>query len=245
MNLNVLGCGTIVQEGSGNNCSGYLLDNHLLFDCGPGIWRAIYHQGISMENIDHIFLTHFHVDHTSDLSPILLNRFLLRGMETKPLNIIGPPGLKSWFLKLSALIGDWVDDMPLQLMEIPGNPFEVAGYTIITHPTGHTENSICYRVEKEKKTFFYSGDTDFNESIISLAKSSSLAILEASNTEETKIEGHLTPQLAIKIATRASVGKLLLTHMYPEVYRDHAVNNAADAFEGDIFIAKDGMKISF
>jgi len=244
MKLLVLGCGTIVQEGSGANCSGYLIDNQLLFDCGPGIWRAIYHYRISMVKIDHIFLSHFHLDHTSDIGPFLLNRFLLKETDGNNLTIIGPPGLKSWFNKLKTLIGEWVDNMSLDLIEIERNPLKVAGYTIRTSPTGHTENSICYRVEKGGKSLFYSGDTDDNQNVVSLAKSCDLAILEASNSTDTKIDGHLTPQLAIKMASLAGVEKLLLTHMYPEaqeqvefVYSDHD-------FKGDILIARDGMKIS-
>ena len=244
MKFFVLGCGTIVAENSGANCSGYLIDNQLLFDCGPGIWRAIHYYRKDLVKINYIFLSHFHLDHTSDLGPFLLNRYLLNGTAGKNLTIIGPPGLESWFKKMKALIGDWVDDLSLDLKEISANPMKIAVDMITTRPTGHTENSICFRVEKRGKTFFYSGDTDYNQNLISLAKSCHLAILEASNSADTKIDGHLTPQLAVKLASRAGVKKLVLTHMYPEAKQQDQFTFPDDDFKGEILIARDGMEIS-
>ena len=41
MQVRVLGCGTIAGR-TGKNCSGYLIDEQILLDCGPGIWSALY-----------------------------------------------------------------------------------------------------------------------------------------------------------------------------------------------------------
>ncbi len=243
MHLIVLGSGTILQEDQAKNCSGYLLDNFILFDCGPGIWRALSTHHIPVKNVNNIFLTHFHVDHTSDLAPLLLNRWLIADTLDQRLQIAGPLGLKDWFSKLTELAGSWMLDLPIELIEMNEISYDFNGYTISSLTTGHTENSICYRVEKEGKSIFYSGDTDYNKNIIALASSCNLAIIEASNTEENRVAGHLTPELAAKIAKTAKVENLLLTHMYPDVKKGNPLKTAKEHFSGKVFIATDGMEI--
>lgn len=245
MHLFILGCGTIVQQDTSINCSGYLLNDSLLFDCGPGIWKACHHHKISLHQIKHIFLTHFHVDHTSDLGPLLLNRMLLPNLKDSPLNIIGPPGLKEWFLDLKKLLGGWSNDISVILHEMGEEPYQMNEMSVTARSTGHTENSICYRVERDEESFFYSGDTGYNENVISLASDCRLAVIEASNTEQTHIAEHLTPQLAGKISTRASVRKLVLTHMYPEVLKNDPIREASSVYSGEIILAREGMLIEF
>jgi ribonuclease BN (tRNA processing enzyme) len=243
MHLLVLGSGTLLQEDQAKNCSGYLLDNFMLFDCGPGIWRALSKHHIPVKNVNNIFLTHFHIDHTSDLAPLLLNRWLIADTLDQRLQISGPLGLKDWFSKLTELAGTWMLDLPIDLIEMNDKSYGLNNYTITSLATGHTENSICYRVEKEGKSIFYSGDTDYNKNVITLASSCDLAIIEASNTEETRIAEHLTPELAAKIAETAKVKWLLLTHMYPEVMKGNPLKTAKEHFTGKVSIATDGMEI--
>jgi ribonuclease BN (tRNA processing enzyme) len=245
MKLLVLGCGTIIQEGDAGNCSGYLLDRKLLCDCGPGIWRALHHYQIAITDIPYILLSHFHIDHTSDLAPILQERYLISEKHEEPLTIVGPAGLKSWFENLTALIGKWPREMNIQLIEINDRAIELGGFLLQSIKTIHTENSICYRIEKDNKSFFYSGDTDYNDEIQTMAGDCHLALMEASNSEGTKLEGHLTPGLAGKLAAQSRVKKLLLTHMYPEVIQAEPVAEAARYFKGEIIIAKEGMELIF
>ena len=245
MHLTILGCGTILQQGTSVNCSGYLLDHQFLFDCGPGIWKALHQYNISMDQITHIFLSHFHVDHTSDLGPLLLNRFLNANLKNSKLHIIGPPGLIHWFNDLKKFLGKWADELSIELSEIKDQPFQSSIYTVTSLLTGHTENSNCYRVETENNSFFYSGDTGFNEGIIDLAVNCQLAVIEASNSDNTHIEEHLTPGLAGKIAAQADVKKLVLTHMYPEVLAGDPLKEASLEFSGKIIIAQEGMSLEF
>ena len=69
--------------------------------------------------------------------------------------------------------------------------------------------------------------------------------MEASNNESTKIEGHLTPGLAAKLAAQSRVKKLLLTHMYPEVKQAEPEAEASRYFKGERMIAKEGMEVIF
>lgn len=245
MNLIILGCGTIIQQGIARNCSGYLLDRRALIDCGPGIWKALHHHQIGISEIKVILFSHFHIDHTSDFAPFLQERFLTINNPDEPLTIIGPIGLNDWFRKVTNHIGEWPHKMNLRMIEMRNLPFEIGAYTIKAMPTLHSENSICLRIEKNNKILFYSGDTDYDEQIQSLAINSQLAIVEASNMEESKIEGHLTPGLAGKLAAISGVKQLLLTHMYPEVRDKDPVGEASKYFKGKIIIAEEGMEIEF
>ena len=193
----------------------------------------------------YILLSHFHVDHTSDLAPFLLERYLISEKKDEPLTIAGPVGLEDWFENLTDLIGKWSVDMNIRLIVLNDQSIKLRGYTLRSMQTVHTENSICYRIEKNNNVFFYTGDTDYNERIQTFARGCQLALMEASNSEDTKQKGHLTPGLAAKLAARAEVKKLLLTHMYPEVKQAEPAAEAARYFKGEIIIAEEGIEIKF
>jgi ribonuclease BN (tRNA processing enzyme) len=245
MNLIILGCGTIIQNEFARNCSGYLLDKKILLDCGPGVWKALHHHKIPIADIEVISFTHFHVDHTSDLAPFLQEKYLTNENPAEQLTIIGPHGLVNWYEKLATQIGAWSQEMNIKIIETENKPTNHRKYTIETMATPHSDNSICYRIEKNKTRFFYSGDTDYNERMQSIVWGSDLAILEASNLEETKVKGHLTPGLAGKLAALSRIKKLLLTHMYPEVRLANPMGKAAEYYDGPIILAEDGMEIEF
>jgi ribonuclease BN (tRNA processing enzyme) len=245
MQLLILGSGTIIQKGTAKNCSGYLLDKKILIDCGPGVWRALHQHGIQNKNISHILLSHFHVDHTSDLAPFLQERYLISANAEQLITIIGPPGLKEWLHSFIRLIGKWAADLDIRTIEIKNKSLDENSYRIYATRTLHTDNSVCYRIEKDNRYFFYSGDTDFDPGLQKLANNCHLAIIEASNTTETKLKGHLTPALAGAVAKASNIKKLILTHMYPEVLASNPGSEAASNFGGEILLAEDGLEITF
>ena len=64
--------------------------NQYLIDAGDGVTRRLTRLGTNFRNIDSVFITHPHSDHTGGLGALMgliydLNR-------TKPGNIYGPPG---------------------------------------------------------------------------------------------------------------------------------------------------------
>jgi ribonuclease BN (tRNA processing enzyme) len=244
MLLQILGCGPILQTKEFKNCSGYLIDNRILFDCGPGIWGALNRNHINAAQLHHIVLSHFHIDHVSDMAPFLMARYLMLDKTDQQLTLSGPAGLRKWFNKLAEFCGDWVPRIPVTLNEVHDIQ-ALDEYQLISELTGHSDSSMCYRLEDNTgATFFYSGDSDESRALETTARDCDLAIFESSNTEKTKVEGHLTPGRAAKIATHANVKKLVLTHMYPEVSEEYAHSQASKYFSGEIFIARDGMIIN-
>lgn len=243
MQFLILGCGTIIPQQNCFRCSGYLLDNIILLDCGPGIWHALCKAQISISALKYILVSHFHVDHVADLGALLATRYMSKTEVTGSLKLIGPPGLLNWYTRFKTLLGDWVDGLGIEIIET-ADPISAGEYKIETAHTMHTEDSICYRVtDHEGKIIFYSGDAGFHENLIDLARDADLAVVEASHLDESQTTGHLTPALAAEIARRAAVKRLVLTHRYPEVSEALAMTAAQQKFKGDICLAADGLKI--
>jgi len=245
MQLNILGSGTTAGE-TGRNCSGYLIDGRFLFDCGPGIWSALFSKSKPAIPINHIFLSHFHVDHFADLIPLLWTRWLFALKSPQPLmNVYGPAGLRDWFKELTNLHQEWVKDLDISLHELKQGKKEVDNYLVETLPTIHIGNSICYRLTDQRgKSLFYSGDTSWNDNLAILAHSCDLAIIEASVLPEDQTEVHLTPQQAAQVAARAQAKTLVLTHLYPQVWPAGPSKIAAAFFHGEIIEAEDNMVIN-
>ena len=243
MKLNILGSGTIAGR-TGRNCSGYLVDEKILIDCGPGVWHALYGKNKYEKFIDTILISHFHVDHVADLIPFLWHRWVLNKDHKKNLSIYGPLDLREWFKNLMQVHSEWVNDLQISLHELSKSKINIGLYKIETLPTKHSKNSICYRItDSKKRTMFYSGDSGWCENLIKLSKSCDLSLIEASNTLSTQTDDHLTPELAGKIADLSGTSCLVLTHLYPEVFNINPAKKASQFFKGEIIIARDNMVI--
>ena len=228
-----------------------LLDNEFaLFDMGPGTLRQLSRAGIPHNRIGHIFITHFHPDHTADLVHFLFaTRYPPILAKREPFTITGPQGFKDFHKKLERAYGDWLN-IPPEIMEInelmatrkDGIGFE--SYDITSQPVKHSDPSIAYRVEHPSgKSLVYSGDTGFCPEIIDLAKGSDLLILECALPGNKEIEGHLTPHLAGKIATQAGVRRLLLCHFYPEVLKTDITAECRRTFDGELILGRDLLHV--
>ena len=243
MKLSILGSGTAAGQ-TGRNCSGYLVDDHILLDCGPGIWRALSDRVELIRRIDKILLSHFHVDHVSDLIPILWTRFVLEIGQTLPLSLYGPIGIQTWFDQLTLVHKDWIGELRVSIHEMSGKKVTAGAYQIETMPTHHTHNSICYKLtDPANKSIFYSGDSAWEDSLVGLAKSCELAVVEASSPTMNPAADHLSPQSAGAIARLSCAKMLLLTHLYPEALEEDPLATAAKEYSGEIVIAHDGLTI--
>jgi ribonuclease BN (tRNA processing enzyme) len=269
--LVVLGPGTILPLPD-YGCSGYLLywktgadspdadspvaatsgerstEHPILVDCGPGTLDRLYEYGVPVEEIDFMLISHFHIDHVSDLAAILLSRWLRnlgKPGDVHHMTIVGPKGLTDYLAKVSELNQPWISEYTFDVVEPEAGSFvapfdsRYAGFSVRTAPTGHTENSICFRiVDEANRCVFYSGDTDYNEELIPLAKEADLAILECSMPDDKKLPGHLTPHLSGKLAEKAGVHRLLLTHFYEEVLMVDIVKEVNEEFRGPVELAR-------
>ncbi len=65
----------------------------LLFDAGRGVATQLAKAGISLNEIDAVFLTHHHFDHIGGLGDLLMAAW--NNGRTRSLNVYGPPGTRS------------------------------------------------------------------------------------------------------------------------------------------------------
>ena len=245
--LILLGTGTCVPEAD-RSSSGYFIsyqDQTVLLDCGSGVLRRLTEAKIDYRTIDTICLSHFHPDHTSDLAPFLLAlKYTPRFERTQPLTIIGPVGLKKFLQNLTQLYGPWINNpgYPLIIKELKNNHISIQSLSIFSAPVLHSGESIAYRIETSNgESVTYSGDTDYNQSIIKLAKNSDLLLIECSFPEPEKTAGHLTPEEVGKIARESNSKKVILTHVYPVFENFDPVQQVKNHYAGDVIQGRDLM----
>jgi ribonuclease BN (tRNA processing enzyme) len=218
----------------------------LLIDSGPGALRKMLEVGITYQDIDVLLYTHIHPDHVSDLVHVLFACKYADLPREKELLCIGGPGFKSYFEKLKNLYGSWIEPQSYRLTvkEISQEPLLYRDMRIISKPMAHISESLGYRIElKDGKSIAISGDTDYCQNIIDLASEVDLLVLECSFPDGKKVEGHLTPSLAGRIAIESRCKKLLLNHLYPVCDQFDIVGQCKKIFQGHIILGEDLMRV--
>src|SRR5512143_3318072 len=78
-----------VDLGRGETASAVVADGvAYLLDCGYGTLRALVASGLGFQNVDTLFFSHLHNDHTADLAALLMHQWT--SSKKTPTNIYGP-----------------------------------------------------------------------------------------------------------------------------------------------------------
>jgi ribonuclease BN (tRNA processing enzyme) len=246
--VTILGSGTCVPSLTRSSCSVLIQhrDAHFLLDVGPGTMVQLLKAGKTIFDIDGLFLSHFHPDHASELSGFLFStQYADASRPGKTLHLAGGPGLNGFYDNLNIAFGNklTLDDLRRhELVDDASLVFDDC--TIRWAPMVHKPESRAYCfITKDKKRIVYSGDTDYSEALIGLARDADLLICESAFPDELKREGHLTPSLAGTIAQRAGVKQLILTHLYPECDRVDMVAQCRRTYDGPLAVARDLMVV--
>lgn len=246
--LHFLGTGTILS-GSQRSCSATIIEIpelKILVDIGVGTFRRMAAEGIDVNSIDYIFLTHFHPDHISDLVPFLFAvKNSRKSEDSRTLRVWGPKGFYQFIESMEHGYGHWLKfpEKHVEFYELRRQLYDFSGFRLIWHKVIHSNESVGYRFEIEGKVVVFSGDSGYCQELIRLCKDATVAVLECSHQDEFAVKGHLTPSLAGKIAENASVNKMILNHFYPKVLEVNPVEVAAKYFGGEVVIANDGDRI--
>lgn len=251
VSVTIIGSGTCVPSLTRSACSVLMQfgNKKLLFDAGPGTMRRLLESGVTIFDITHIFFSHLHPDHTGELVPFLFaNKYPDGTRRNRPLTICGGTGFLAFYNQLKSIYGQWIDgDGKLTILEFghEGMDFkEFDNFMINTIPVKHQQESVAFKVTAPNGvTMVYSGDTDYSENLIELAKNADLFICESALPDHLKADGHLTPSLAGKTATLANVKQLVLTHFYPECDHVDIEEQCKKTYTGSLILAKDLMTI--
>jgi ribonuclease BN (tRNA processing enzyme) len=220
----------------------------LVFDLGSGAVRGMLQAGLDPFLVDRIFFTHFHPDHTVDAVPLLFAMsYGARERRTKPLHVAGPEPFVGFWGSVMEVWGKWMTgDHATLVSELPHecpSAIELAGCRLAWAPAEHRPESIAYRLDAESGAFVYTGDTEYSESVVGLARGADTLLIECPFPDDAPVPGHLTPSGAARIASEAGVNRVVLTHIYPATDLLDLVSEVGRGFDGEVVIAEDGLTL--
>lgn len=247
MKLTILGSGTWVTT-SGKNSAAHLIEtekNNLLFDIGRGTTKQLFDLGKNLQDIDVLFITHLHQDHTSEIVPFIFSCMTdyseKLGLRNKKLKIYGPRGTKKFIKRIYKTfhIRFQKEFLPPIIEVKDGQLIRGSDYSVKVFQVEHGKmKSFAYRISSKRKVITYSGDTTFCEGIIESVKNVDLALIEA--TSDKLDEVHLTGEQVGKLAKNSNVKYLVITHVAPD-YLPFVVKDIKKYYNGKLRLAKDGQ----
>jgi ribonuclease BN (tRNA processing enzyme) len=250
VSLLILGCGVAVGDAKRNQSS-YLVQGggtQILLEAGSGTLRALVGSGIDPCEVDAFCFSHFHPDHITDLVPLLLHCKIAEKPRRKDLLILGPKGMRLFFNRMSdAYFGSFLPKtFTVQIHELSDtDTVSVGAWTVQGYRVPHFQGSLGFRLEHEsrggKKAIAFTGDTQYGENLVNLARNVDLFLAEASLPHTNDLKGHLSPRLAGRVAQKARAKHLVLTHLYRAALRGAPKQIAAEEFSGSISLAEDAM----
>lgn len=216
--------GTGDAFGSGGRLQACLLVNgtssRLLIDCGTTSLIGMRRLGIDPNSIPIILLSHLHGDHFGGLPFFILDAQFV-SKRTEPLLIVGPQGTADRVATLADTMFPGMferqRDFPLRMLELqPGRRTEV-GEAFVTayqveHRSGKDSPSLGFRIEWDGRVLGYSGDTEWTENLIPIARASDLFITELSSFDE-KIKYHLNIESLKAHLGELRTKRLIVTHL--------------------------------
>ncbi|UCD80187.1 MAG: ribonuclease Z [Desulfobacterales bacterium] len=250
--VTILGSGTCVPSLQRSSCSVLMQisNTRLLFDSGPGTMRRLLEAGTTIFDLNYIFYSHFHPDHSAELVPLIFaTKYPDGNRRQSPLTITAGRGFADFFERLKAAYGKWIELAPnlLHFVELDNKSKDSRNFhdfAVGSAPVEHNPESIAYRItSSDGSSVVYSGDTDYSENLIELAAGADLMICESAQPDDLQVKGHLTPSMAGEIATRAGVRKLVLTHFYPDCENVDLAQECRKTYDGPLILAEDLMQI--
>lgn len=193
----------------------------ILLDCGFTVPPLYWRQTADPENLDALWLSHFHGDHFFGVPALLLRFWEMK--RTKPLAIVGQPGAEELVTRaMSLAYPHFLEKLtyPLEfIVAEPDQPLQVAGLAWRFAENAHGQRDLAVRLEDGKHSVFYSGDGLFTAETLSLAMGCDLAIHEAFKLDQP-ISGHGSVRQCIDFGRRANVSMLALVHVQRDERRE-------------------------
>lgn len=223
-------------------------ESRALLDCGYSAPPAFWRNCPDPDELDAIWVSHFHADHYFGI-PALLTRFW-ESKRRKPILIVGQEGVDDIVTRALRLAYPSIIDklgFNLQFLVLePGKTLDAAGLTWRAALNGHPQRDLAVRIEKGNKSVFYSGDGLWTEETLSLARGCGLIIHEAFRLDQN-IPGHGNMMGCIEFARRAKAGSLALVHMQRDerrMRRDEILRTIGGVEDLRVFMPEPGEETS-
>ncbi len=225
MRLRVLGCSGSIG-GQQNRTTSFLLDDDILIDAGTGVGDLSLAE---LTLIDHIFVTHSHLDHVNSIAFFLDSVGALR---PKPVTVYAM-GLTIEILKKNLFNWDiWPDFTQIPTPEQPwlryeeievGKVIALDGRKITVLPAIHTVPAVGYQLDSGKASLVFTGDTGPNDalwSVVNRIGNLKFLIIETAFSDKDRriaeLSKHLCPSmLGEELAKLERPAEVYITHLKP------------------------------
>ena len=210
-----VGTGEAFDDRFGNTSLLYEGRATLLLDCGYAVPHAFWRIPLGPDELDGVYLTHFHADHCFGL-PALLCRLGEDGRR-RPLQLLGGPGAEAQIRAVLELgYPGMLGKAPFQVMfrEIePERGIDVGPVRLDVAASGHSLPNFAVRITEGGRTLCYSGDGAPTDATRALYRGASLLVHEAYYAEPTEKRSHASAPEVIAMARDAGAQMLHLVHL--------------------------------
>jgi ribonuclease BN (tRNA processing enzyme) len=247
MKVRVLGC----SGGIGGNLhtTAFLLDHDVLIDAGTGVNELSLTE---LSKIDHIFITHSHLDHIACI-PLLLDS--VGFMRERPITLYARMEtleiLKTHIFNWKI----WPDFSEIPTAQHPfmryqemalGETINLNGRKITTLPANHVVPAVGYHLDSGAHSLVFSGDTTTNDALWNAVNQISnlrYLIIEAAFSDSERdlaiLSKHLCPSLLTEELNKfTGKAELFITHLKPgemELIMDE-INHSEHGFHAKMLL---------
>lgn len=227
-------------------CSGYLLradGRQVWLDAGTGTFANLQRHTNFLQ-LEALVLSHLHLDHILDLYPFY---FALRFWPTEPKGfpIYAPAGAEALLTHMFSTtpdkaFQDFGGYLEFRTIE-SGGKLDIGPFHFEFQRTRHPIECLAMRISAEGRTLVYTSDTAPSSEVAEFARGADMLITEATmeDPDPNLVEVHMTAEEAGEMAAKASVGRLVLTHVWPQYDSELIAKKAKKAFGGDTQLARD------
>ena len=245
----------------------------VLVDCGNGTCRRMVEAGLEPKEIDLIFVTHMHSDHTIDLAHVLISGWI--AYRSKPVKIIGPPQTREFvrrvlhafefdikLRKLEERVGGAI--MAVEVVEIgDGDTFAGDGWeaSAMEVDHGYVKPSLGFIFEEAGKKLVISGDTAPCQAVVDAARGADVLVHEltrgrkdadfhGSELEQLPplrrriLESHTCPHQLGPLAQESGVPGLVLTHLPHDLDEEWAREVITADYNGQLIVGHDLLRMT-
>jgi ribonuclease BN (tRNA processing enzyme) len=211
----------------------------MLVDCGTTSLVALKAQGLDPGSVDAVVVTHLHGDHFGGLPFLVLDGQFTR--RTRPLLVLGPAGIGARLTQSMETMFPGSSQVTrrfaVEVNELvpDGNAVNVGVMKVrawqVVHECGAPP--LAVRVEDERSSFVYSGDTEWTPALVDAARGADLLAVEA-YTYDKQIRYHLDYKTLRAHLSELDAARTVLTHMSTSMLGKLAEVHLPAAYDGMI-----------